>query len=152
MTRGSLRSRRTRDERGSTMVLIIGFAVVLAMAIAMVVDASAAYLQRQGLNTLADGAALHGADRGATGRDVYQGGVPDEALELTADQARQAVRRYLSEVGAYRKYPGLTYDVRVDDTRITVDLRAPIDLPLTVPGSPSRPSIGASGSAVVTPD
>lgn len=143
---------RTRDDRGSSAVLIIGFAAFLAMTIAMVVDASAAYLQRQGLDTLADGAALHGADLGATGRDVYQGGVPDERLELTEAQARTAVRDYLRDAGAYRKYPGLSYDVRVDDTRITVELRAPVDLPLTVPGSPDRPVVGASGSAVVAPD
>ncbi|GEP34773.1 hypothetical protein NSZ01_25410 [Nocardioides szechwanensis] len=133
-------------------MLIIGFAAFLAMTIAMVVDASAAYLQRQSLDTLADGAALHGADLGATGRDVYQGGVPDERLELTEAQARIAVRDYLRDVGAYRKYPGLSYDVRVDDTRITVELRAPVDLPLTVPGSPEHPVVGASGSAVVAPE
>ena len=46
------------------------------MVVALVVDSSAAYLQRQGLDTLADGAALRGADLGATGEDVYQGGVP----------------------------------------------------------------------------
>ena len=143
---------RIRDERGSSAVLVIGFAAFLAMTIAMVVDASAAYLQRQGLDTLADGAALHGADLGATGHDVYQGGVPDERLELTAVQARSAVRDYLREVGAYRTYPGLTYDVSVDDTRVTVVLRAPVDLPLTVPGSPDRPVVGATGSAVVAPD
>jgi hypothetical protein len=145
-------SRRTRDERGSSMVLIIGFAAVLALGIGVVVDASAAYLQRQGLDTLADGAALHGADQGATGRDVYEGGVPDERLELTEAQARDAVRAYLRDVGAYRTYPGLSYDVDVDDTRITVDLRAPVDLPLSVPGSPDRPLVGASGSAVVEPE
>ncbi|WP_193613685.1 pilus assembly protein TadG-related protein [Nocardioides lijunqiniae] len=144
--------RRRRDERGSSMVLIIGFAAVLALGVAVVVDASAAYLQRQGLDTLADGAALAGADAGATGRDVYEGGVPDERLELTQPQARAAVRSYLREVGAYDKYPGLSYDVDVDVTRITVDLRAPVDLPLSVPGSPDRPLVGASGSAVVEPE
>ncbi len=51
-----------RDEAGQATVLIIGFAVVLAMVVAVVTDASAAYLQRQGLDTLADGAALAGAD------------------------------------------------------------------------------------------
>ncbi|WP_193608250.1 pilus assembly protein TadG-related protein [Nocardioides lijunqiniae] len=145
-------SRHKRDERGSSMVLIIGFAAVLALGVAVVVDASAAYLQRQGLDTLADGAALAGADAGATGRDVYEGGVPDERLELTQPQARAAVRSYLREVGAYDKYPGLSYDVDVDATRITVDLRAPVDLPLSVPGSPDRPLVGASGSAVVEPE
>lgn len=143
--------RRLRDERGQVSVLIIGFAFVLAMAVALVVDASAAYLQRQGLDTLADGAALRGADLGATGREVYEGGLPEERLRLTAARVRPAVATYLRDVGAYSKYPGLTFDVRVDPatSTVTVSLHAPLDLPLTVPGSPDRPSIGADGSAVV---
>ena len=67
-----------RSEHGQATVLIVGFAVLLAMVVALVVDTSAAYLQRQGLDTLADGAALRGADLGATGEDVYQGGVPQD--------------------------------------------------------------------------
>ena len=82
-------TRRSRDarrdgrgaERGQATVLIVGLATVLAMTVALVVDASAAYLQRQGLDTLADGAALRGADLGATGVDVYAGGVPEERLD-----------------------------------------------------------------------
>ena len=70
-----------RGERGQATLVIVGFALVLAMAIAMVVDASAAYLQRQSLDTVADGAALHGADLGATGRRVYTSGVPGDRLE-----------------------------------------------------------------------
>ncbi len=145
-------SRRTRGERGQASVMIVGFAVVLAMAVAMVVDASAAYLQRQGLDTLADGAALQGADLGATGEDTYRHGVPADRLELTADRVRASVHTYLLEIGAYRTYPGLTYDVAVDAaaSRVTVRVQAPLDLPLTVPGSPDHPTIGAVGSAVVT--
>jgi hypothetical protein len=43
--------------------------------------------------------------------------------------------------------------VSVDSARrsVTVVIRAPLDLPLTVPGSPAHPVIGASGSAVVAP-
>lgn len=147
-------SRRRRSERGSASVLIIGFAVVLLMTIAVVIDASAAYLQRQGLNNLADGAALRGADLGATGRDVYEGGVPAERLEVTAAQVRIAVGSYLRATGAYARYPGLTYRVRIDPTAQSVEVRlsAPLDLPLTVPGSPERASIGATGSAVVGVD
>jgi hypothetical protein len=135
-------------------VLIVGFAAFLAMAVALVVDATAAYLQRQGLDTLADGAALHGADLGATGRDVYEGGVPAERLELTVPQVRAAVGDYLRATGALRRYPGLTYDVRVDPASrsVRVSLSAPLDLPLTVPGSPERATVGASGSAVVGVD
>ena len=143
---------RPRDERGSSIVLICGFAVFLLMTVAVVIDASAAYLQRQGLDTLADGAALRGADLGATGTDVYEGGVSQDRLELTQAQAEAAVRSYLTQVGAHRRFPGLSYEVRVEADRIVVDLRATLELPLTVPGSPQRPVVGATGSAVVAPD
>ena len=143
---------RSRDEGGQMSVMIIGFAVVLAMAVAMVVDASAAYLQRQGLDTIADGAALRGADLGATGEETYRYGVPHDRLELTAAAVRASVHDYLLETGAWQRYPGLTYAVSVDAnaSSVTVRLHAPLDLPLTVPGSPERPSIGAAGSAVVS--
>ncbi|WP_447643347.1 pilus assembly protein TadG-related protein [Nocardioides zeae] len=62
------RRSRKSDQHGQTTLMIVGFAGVLFMLLAVVVDASAAYLQRQGLATIADGAALAGADAGATGR------------------------------------------------------------------------------------
>lgn len=139
----------SRDERGQATVLIVGFAVVLAMVVALVVDSSAAYLHRQGLDSLADGAALSGADRGATGEDVYAGGVPEETLALTAAQARAAVVEHLREVGAYQRFPGLSVAVRVAGDRVEVELRAPLELPLSIPGSPERATIGATGSALV---
>jgi putative Flp pilus-assembly TadE/G-like protein len=145
-------SRRPRDERGQATILIVGFAVVLAMVVALVTDTSAAYLQRQGLDTLADGAALRGADLGATGQDVYEGGVSEDTLALTAGQAREAVGAYLRDAGAYARYPGLSYTIRIDGDRVEVRLHAPLDLPLSIPGSPERASIGATGSAVVGVD
>jgi uncharacterized membrane protein len=142
---------RRRDERGQATIMIVGFAFVLAMAVALVVDASAAYLQRQGLDTVADGAALRGADLGATGREVYAGGVPADRLDLTADAVRVAVRDYLDRSGAYAAYPGLSFTVAIDAAAhsVTVRIRAPLDLPLTVPGSPEAATVGAEGSAVV---
>jgi uncharacterized membrane protein len=142
---------RDRDQHGQATLMIIGFAFVLAMAVAMVVDASAAYLQRQGLDTVADGAALQGANLGGTGRDVYIGGVPTDRLELTAATVRASVHDYLVSSGAYASYPGLSFTVDVDRavSNVTVHVRAPLDLPLTVPGSPEVATIGATGSAVV---
>ena len=95
-----------RDERGQTTVLIVGFAVVLMMAVAMVVNVSAAYLQRQSLDNLADGAALMAADAGAEGDDVYAGGLDDDRLELLAAAARRAVDDYLAGTGAAAGLPG----------------------------------------------
>src|SRR4029079_9679145 len=51
-----------RGEHGSVTPLILGFAVAVAMLVAVVVDASAAYLRRQGLNSAADAAALAATD------------------------------------------------------------------------------------------
>lgn len=147
-------ARRARSERGSTIPLIIGFALVIALVVGVVVDATAAYLRRQQLDSLADGAALRGADLGAAGTEVYGGGLGAADLELTPAAARQAVDDYLSATGAYGRYPGLQASVRVDATsrQVLVHLRAPADLPLHVPGSPAHPLVGVEGSAVVALD
>ena len=141
---------RACDERGQTSLMIIGFATVLVLAVAVVVDASAAYLQRQGLAALADGAALHGADGGARGLETYTTGLADDRLAQADSGARAAVADYFRASDAHRRYPGLTYEVRADGERIVVLVKAPLDLPLNVPGSPGSATIGAQGSAVVT--
>lgn len=148
------RESRRRGERGSTIPLIVGFTVVLLVAAGVVLDASAAYLQRQSLDTLADGAALRGADLGAQGQEVYAEGLDVDRLRPTRDAASAAVAAYLAETGAYRRFPGLRFEVAISavDRRVVVRLRAPVDLPLSVPGSPDHPLVGAAGSAAVTLD
>lgn len=143
-----------RDESGQTTIFIVGLAIVLLMASVLVIDASAAFLRRQGLDNLADGAALAGADAGASGEEVYTEGVDPERLRLFTQRAREGVAAYLAATGARGRFPGLTYAVSVDAARrtVTVVVRAPLDLPLTIPGSPAHPVIGATGSAVVAPE
>jgi hypothetical protein len=150
---GERRRGPTHDERGTVTPLIVGLAMVLLMMAAVVTDASAAYLQRQGLDTLADGAALTGADAGASGDEAYGGGL-DADLHLDEGVARAAVVAYLHRVGAFTRYPGLTASVAVDPTsqRVVVSVRAPIHLPLHVPGGPETASIGASSAATVGVD
>lgn len=147
---------RYRDESGQTTVLIIGLAVVLLMAIGVVVDATAAYLHRQGLTNVADGAALAGADVGSRNEgSLYGEGIGSAArLEQQRAAAQAAVGDYLAAIGAHDEYPGLTWQVGFDATRdsVVVSVRAPLDLPLTVPGSPERASISARAAAVVQLD
>ena len=144
---------RRGSEQGTVTLLIVGFALVLLMMAAVVTDASAAYLQRQGLDTLADGAALTAADEGASGDEAYGTGL-DADLQLDADVARAAVFGYLHRVGAFTRYPGLTATVSVDSSaqRVIVEVHAPIHLPLHVPGSPERADIGATSAATVGVD
>ncbi len=145
--------RPARNERGTATLLIIGLAMVLAMMAGVVTDASAAYLQRQGLDTLADGAALTAADAAASGAETYGAGLGAD-LHLDVATARAAALAYLHQVGAYTTYPGLTADVSVDPTtdRVVVVVHAPVRLPLHVPGSPARAAIGATSSASVGVD
>jgi hypothetical protein len=95
---------------------------------------------------------LYAADAAAEGRDVYRGGLGHGDLALSADVARAAARAYLRAGGAYDAHPGLQVSVAIRDDQVVVDIVAPVDLPLTLPGSPERPTVAASGSAVVRPE
>lgn len=135
-----------RDDAGQVTVLIIGFALVLLLAVGVTVDASAAYLEREALATLADGAALAAADQ-VQGTPAYDGGLEGVA-PIDVRTARASVARHLSATGALRDHPDLAAFVEVIDDRVVVRLRAPLDLPLTVHGLTAT-TVSATGSASV---
>lgn len=146
--------RRDRGDRGTTIPLLVGVALVIVVLVAVVTDATAAYLRRQSLDSLADGAALQGADLGAEGVEVYEGDLVGDRLRETESAATAAVTGYLRALGAYGRYPGLRAVVRVDPrTRaVEVTLTAPVDLPLGVPGVARRAEVTSHGSASVVRD
>lgn len=139
------RAQRDRAERGQTTVLIVGFAVVALLLVAVVVDASAAYLRRSALDSLADGAALAAAD-GVRGEQVYRGGLARQA-EIDPAVARRHVTGYLVETGAARRFPGLSYSVQSGTDRIVVRVAAPLDLPITPPGWETRPLVRSTAAS-----
>ena len=144
-----VRVNEVRDQRGQMSVMIVGFALVIMLAIAAITDASAAYLQHSGLDTVADGAALAGAE--ALNEElVYQQGL-GETPDLDPDLARQRVRDYLSDTGAYARFPGLRWDPEISDNQVVVHVSAPLDLPLNVPGVQGTAVIESTGSALLTP-
>jgi hypothetical protein len=143
-------TRPTRDDRGQATLLIVGFAVLLLMMTAVVVDASAAFLRRQSLDTLADGAALAGADAGSADLDLlYAEGLDAVRLAQAEAAARAAVAAYLRDTGALATYPGLTWTLDVDGTDVVVELHAPLHLPLALPGAPGTTTVGATARAAV---
>jgi len=142
---------RWRDERGSVTPLIIGFAVVVAMLVAVVVDASAAYLRRQGLNSAADAAALAATD-GIQGEEVYTHGLGKRA-DIDPVAARRYVAEYFASSGVSRRYPGLDYTVETTADTVVVRVVAPMDLPLRVPGVGTNVGVtGTAASVVVVSD
>lgn len=142
-----MRATRRAGDRGTASLIIIGFAVVAIMMVGVVVDASAAYLRRSGLDSLADGAALAAAD-GVQGRQVYEGGLGERA-RIDPEVARLYVDQYLRDTGAARRYPGLAYDVQAGDDRVVVHIAAPLDLPITPPGWERRPVISGTAASFV---
>jgi hypothetical protein len=133
-------------DQGQVSVLIVGFAVILILAVGVVVDSSAAYLQRQSLDNLADGAALAGADE-VRGDSLYAGGL-DDRVPIDPAIARRAVHSYLLCIDAYADHPGLRYEVSVRDRSVVVRVEASLDLPITV-GAITATTVGATGSAAV---
>jgi len=136
-----------RDQRGSITPLIIGFALVVAVLVAVVVDASAAYLRRQGLNSVADAAALAATD-GLQGDAVYTRGLGDRA-EIDPATARRYIEEYLRTSGALGHYPGMSWTVITSATTVAVRVAAPLDLPLHVPGVGESTTVTGTAAAVV---
>lgn len=145
-TTGRRTTARGADD-GSVSVLIVGFAIVIALMVVVVTNASSAYLRRQGLDSLADGAALAAGD-GLQSEAVYLNGVGDRAA-LDPVLARVYVAEYLSAVGAGRRYPGLSYRVSATADAVTVQVSAPLDLPFHPPGWERRPVISGTAASYV---
>lgn len=130
-----------RDERGQVTVLTLGFLLVLVLLAAVVVNASDAYLERQKLSNLADGAVLAAAD-GLDEADFYA----DHAVRLDPEEARHLVGLYLAGQGVRIAW------VDVDEDSISLRLERPLDLAITPPGWTSRPIIVAEASAALRTD
>jgi hypothetical protein len=131
--------------------LIIGFTVVVALLVAVVVDASAAYLRRQGLNSAADAAALAATD-GIQGEQVYTQGLGKRA-DIDPQAARRYVDAYFASSGIRQRFPGLDYAVETRANTVIVRVRTPLDLPFRVPGvGTDVPITGSAASVVVVSD
>lgn len=138
---------RSRDEGGQTALLIVGFFLVAVLLVVVVVDASAAYLRRQELDALADGAALAAADA-VREKSVYTEGLRATA-ELDPVAARAQVAEYLRTVGARGRYAELRYTITTDGDSVRVVVTTPLRLPFAPPGWASTTRVTGTSVAVV---
>jgi uncharacterized membrane protein len=114
---------RAQDEAGSTLLLTIFYAGLALLLILVALAATSLYLERKRLFTLADGAALAGAESFAL--DDVAVGPAGVRPELSSAEVRAAVREYL----AAAPHPGLesltvARAASVDGRSATVTLRA----------------------------
>lgn len=138
---------RARDERGSVAPMIIGFFLVVALLVAVVVDASAAYLRHQDLDSVADAAALAATD-GLQGDQVYTSGLGERAL-IDPVAARGYVEAYVAASGVRSRFPGLNYAVSSSAQTVVVRVSAPMRLPLRAPGAGEATVVRATAASTV---
>lgn len=139
----SVRLRRSSgtlgDDEGSVLLLGIGLVIVCLLAVVVVVDASAAFLQRRALMSLADGAALAGAQ--AIDLDHYYAHGATTGTRLTGAGVVSAARAHLAAAD-----PEVTIEqIATDGVSVRVRLSMPVRLPFL--GSGRTEVVRAQGSA-----
>lgn len=112
------------DERGSILLLGIGFVAVCLMAVVVTVDASAAFVQRRELMAVADAAALAGAQ--AIDFDEYYRNGATIGTRLDPPRVAMVTRRQV----ALAEDPLISFDgVTTDGVTVRVRLSRPLELP-----------------------
>ena len=133
----------SRNEQGQITVMVVGFFIVIGLLAVVVINASAAFLQRQELNNAADGAALAAAD-GLRQETVYREGIGENA-PLDPQRARQLVGSYLSSATSGVN----SWTVSIVDNTVRVHLDRSIDLPLAPPGWFATSRVTADAAALL---
>ena len=98
--------RNARDDDGQVAVLIIGFVMLSLLILTVVMAASAVYVERKKLLSVADGASLAAADTFALADVQGSAGAPVPTLSDGA--VHSTVQRYLADTGAADRFDGLS--------------------------------------------
>jgi uncharacterized membrane protein len=120
--------RRLRDaDDGQLLLLVIGFAVIAALLVTVVVNASKVFLWERSLAAAADGAAVAAAS--AVDEPAVYEGTAAERLPLSAEAAKDRVSTYVAQAALMERFgPGFDYTVDVADDTVAVTFTAPVDL------------------------
>jgi hypothetical protein len=117
--------RSLSDDRGNVLLLGAGLVAVCLLALVVMVDASAAFLQRRQLLAIADGAALAGAQ--SIDLPAYYENGASAATRLEPAGVPRRVRAHVTRAGAV---DGLVIDSVLSDGRqVHVALSSPLRLP-----------------------
>ena len=137
-----------RRDDGSVLLLVIGFAGILLVLVAVVADVSAVVLAKRSVASAADGAAVSAAQ--ALDLDaVYDEGL-GEQLPLSTGDARARVAAYDAQTRGQQ--PGLRLVLRIEGRTAVVTGSRTVRLPFRLPGTgPVRVSAVARSRAPVLP-
>lgn len=134
---------RSGEEKGQITVITVGFLVVLGLLVVVVVNSSAAFLERQRLNALADGAALAAAD-GLQSDAFYGAGV----VLLDPAAARRMAADHVGREGGDVDLLEVTFP---DDETVRIRVERVVDLTLVPPGWTRTTRVTAEATASLVP-
>ncbi len=143
-----MRRVQARQDDGSVLLLVIGFAGILLTLVAVVVDVSAVVLAKRGVASAADGAAVSAAQ--ALDLQAAYGQGLGAQLPLDVGEARARVAAYEAQVRGAQ--PGLRLALRLEGRTAVVTGSRTVRLPFRLPGTgPVRVSAVARARAPVLP-
>ena len=115
-----------QGDTGTVLVLVLGFTMVLALLVGVVVNVSAAVLARRSVASAADGAAVAAA-QSLDLTALYGSGLRDGRLPLDPADASRRVAAYAAQATASQ--PGLQLAVTVAGATATVTAVRDVPLP-----------------------
>ena len=137
-------SRRGRDD-GQITLMIIGFVMIIVLAVGVVANASKAFVYRRSLASWADGAAIAAAQ--SVAEDVVYAGETVEVLPISAADARRVVDEYVTRNGLADRFDDLSVAVGVDPPAATVTVEFGVRVPLVLSGDAAGIPVSAAATA-----
>jgi hypothetical protein len=137
---------RLRSDDGQITLLIIGFVMIVVLAVGVVSNASKAFVYRRSLASWADGAAIAAAQNAA--EDVLYAGPPVDELPVAESEARRVVDEYVARNGLARRFDNLRVTVAVDPTANTVTVEFSVRVPLVLTGDNAGVPVSAAATAI----
>ena len=136
--------RRGRDD-GQITLMIIGFVMIIVLAVGVVANASKAFVYRRSLASWADGAAIAAAQ--SVAEDVVYAGETVEVLPISAADARRVVDEYVTRNGLADRFDDLSVAVGVDPEAATVTVEFGVRVPLVLSGDAAGIPVSAAATA-----
>jgi uncharacterized membrane protein len=137
-------SRRRQDD-GQITLMIIGFVMIVVLAIGVVANASKAFVYRRSLSSWADGAAIAAAQ--SVAEDVVYAGETVEVLPISAVDARRVVDEYVIRNRLADRFDDLSVAVGVDPAAATVTVEFGVRVPLVLSGDAAGIPVSAAATA-----
>jgi len=131
--------RTNKNERGSVLTFGIGLAILILMLVTVSINLASLWTTKVTLRTIADGAALSGA-QAVDVNDVYENGV-QKSVRLSARLSRIRVDKYLNQPFVRNRVHGLEVvatEVVGDQVKVIVSCEPQLPFGYLLPTEISR--------------